>query len=445
MNEYHFKYQNNKGGLYFLSAILVPFLILLPSIFLLDYVPWVFWISVPLTIFLIVYCFREFHKKSHGNDTITVDSDGFTSKDYGRVRFSEIQSIPPYGALQAPPPSMRIRLNDGKKLVWQFNSNNPKAKDDVLTFTAFREVLLEHLKRQTQHTESPEPTTPQEPEKVPVAATEVIQQLERHKKRDINYKYLTIPFGFALAVLMFVRTCGEDMIREHKNKAFEGVRNTILNMETDYEDNVQEAIRVARTYARKFGPVFLFTNDPESKMEFIPDISKDPFAPEINVVGIRRAEDNKKLEAFIAHPDSVNYLLAVFNPSIGFSTVMQESIFSEADSAATVVYFAVYNPHESLPSKYGHTSDTTFHPIHYTSSIDIPKAGKLTEEVLKNMDFASVRAILQKYEGTYFYMAVKAQDGISPERFEELEKLVSTNFEAHGIHADQFQCLRFNE
>ena len=458
MNEYNFKYQNSKGGLHFLSGILVPFLLLLPSIFLLDYVPWIFWISVPLTIFLIVYCFREFHKKSNGNDTITVDNDGFTSKDYGRVRFSDIHSIPPYGALQAPPPSMRIRLHNGKKLVWQFNPDNPKAKDDVLTFTAFREVLLEHLKRQTQ-TEAPEypvrrtngaeamadSTTPQAPEKAPVAATEVIQQLERHKKRDINYKYVTIPFGFALAVLMFVRTCGEDMIREQKNKEFEGVRNTILSMETDYEDNVQEAIRTAKTYARKFGPVFLFTNDPRGKVEFIPDIPKDPFAPEINVVGIRRVEENKKLEAFIEHPDSVNYLLAVFNPSIGFSAIMQESIFSEADSTAAVVYFAVYNPAESLPPNYRYSSDTTFHPIQYTTSINIPIKGKLTKEVFENMDFASVRAILHEYKGTHFYMAVKAQDGIPPERFEELKKLVSTNFEAHGIHADQFQSMRFNE
>src|SRR5690606_13054444 len=100
MNEYNFKYQNNKGGLYFLSAILAPFLILFPSAFLTDYVPWIFWVSVPLTIFLVAYCFREFIKKSKGNDTIIVDDDGFTSKDYGRVRFGDIHSIPPYGALQ---------------------------------------------------------------------------------------------------------------------------------------------------------------------------------------------------------------------------------------------------------------------------------------------------------------------------------------------------------
>jgi len=459
MNEYHFKYQNTKGGKYFLLAIFGGMLTIPPSVFLLDYISWIFWISVPLTIFLIVYGLWKFHKTSRGTDVITVDSEGFTSKDYGRVLFSDIHSIPPFGALQAPPPSMRIRLNNGKKLVWQLNANNPKGKDDALIFTAFREVLLEHLKQQTQSA-SPEisvETTqgvdveaiadnPARPEsiKAPWVQAEVIEQLERHKKRDINYKYITIPIGAAFAILAFVRTCGEDMIREHKDKEFEGVRNMILHEETDYRDNVQEALRVAKTYARKFGPVYLLTNDPESRMEFIPDISKDSYTPEIQVFGLRRVEDNKKLEAYIAHPDSVGYLLMVSKPSLGFATIMQESVFSKADSTAAVVYFAVYNPYESLPSSFRKESDTTFRPIQYTSSIQIPKAGKLTGKLLENMDFASVRAILQQYKKTYFYMAVKEQDGITSERFEELKNLVIANFEEHDIPTDQFQSKRFN-
>jgi len=457
MEEYHFKYQNTKGGKYFLLGIFGSFLTIPPSIFLLDYVSWIFWISVPLTIFLMVYGLWKFHKASRGSDIITVDSEGFTSKDYGRVLFSDIHSIPPFGALQAPPPSMRIRLHNGKKLVWQLDANNPKAKDDVLTFTAFPEVLLEHLKQQAQSAPpeiSVETTqeveaiadNPVEPEplKAPTVQAEVVEQLERHKKRDINYKHITIPIGAAFVVLMFVRTCGEDMIREHKNKEFEGVRNMILHQETDYRDNIQEALRVAKTYARKFGPVYLFTNDPESKMEYLPNIKNDPYMPEIEVVGLRRVEDNKKLEAYIEHPDSIDYLLFVSKPSLGFSTVMQESVFSKADSTAAVVYFAVYNPYESLPTTFRNPSDTTFRPIQYTSSIQIPKTGKLTGKLLENMDFASIRAILQQYKKTYFYMAVKERDGITPERFEELKKLVTANFEEHEIATDQFQSKRFN-
>ncbi|RQP14033.1 MAG: hypothetical protein EAS52_18320, partial [Parapedobacter sp.] len=437
MNEYHFKYQNTKGGLYFLMAFLgTPFLIIFPSIFLLDYISWIFWITIPVGIGVSVYCFRKFVKTSRGNDIITVDSKGFTSKDYGRVLFSDIHSIPPFGVFQAPPPSMRIRLHNGKKLVWQLDANNPKGKDDALIFIAFREVLLEHLKQQTQMATPdvaetdinsiamPKPPTTPVPDETNTTTPHVIGQLEKHKKRDFSHKYITIPFASILAIMGFVRTCGTDMIREQKDKEFEGVRNMILNEEVDYEDNVRKALRVAKAYSKKFGTIYLFTNDPESKMEYLPNIKNDQYTPEIEVVGLRRVEDNKKLEAYIEQPDSIDYLLFVSKPSLGFSTIMQESVFSKADSTAAAVYFAVYNPYESLPTSFRNPSDTTFRPIQYTSSIQIPKVGKLTEKLLENMDFASIRAILQQYKKTYFYMAIKEQDGIPPERFEELKKLV---------------------
>ena len=265
MREYHFKYQNNNGGLYVLLAIFViPFLTIFSSFFLLDYVEWIFWITIPLGLAVIVYYVRKFIKKSRSKDTITVDSEGFTSIDYGRVDFSDIHSIPPFGLLQAAPPSMRIRLHNGKKLVWQFDSNNPKSKPDILIFTAFREVLLEHLKQQTHAApqEAAEAlvhgveddtkagsSTWAEPKIAPVVQSEVIEQLEMHKKRDINYKYITIPVGLVFGILMFARTCGTDLLREHKNKEFEGVRHAILSQETSYEENVKQAIGVAKTYA----------------------------------------------------------------------------------------------------------------------------------------------------------------------------------------------------
>lgn len=456
MKEYHFKYQNAKGGLYFILAIFGPFLIVLPSIFLLDSISWIFWINIPLIIFCIIYFLLKFHKASIGNDCITVDDEGFSSKDYGRVRYSDIHSIPPYGPLQAPPPSMRIRLHNGKKLVWQLNSSNPKAKDDVMTFIAFREAMLGHLRQQTE-TASPEDkilTTPEaewiansKAPQVPETTTaeEVIEQLESHKKRDFKYKYIAIPVASIFAILIFVRTCGVDMIREHKAKEFEGVRKMIMKEETNYIENVQKALSVAKAYTQKFGTIYLFTNDTQASAEYMPDIRKDPYLPEINVVGLRRTEDNKLLEKFIAHPDSVSYDLAIINRSMKFSALMSKSVFAEEDSTAAVVYFSVYNPHESLPSTFRQRSDTTFRPIRYLSSINIPKNGKLKKQLLENMDFASVRAILHEYENTYFYMAVKESDGISPERFEELKKLVSADFEDHGIDVDAFQSKRFNE
>src|SRR5690606_42019582 len=113
MEEYHFKYQNNKGGKYFLLAIFGGVLTIPPSVFLLDYISWIFWITIPLTIFLMVYGLWKFHKISRSNDIITVDIEGFTSKDYGRVSFSDIHSIPQFVAFQSPHPYLRHRLHTG--------------------------------------------------------------------------------------------------------------------------------------------------------------------------------------------------------------------------------------------------------------------------------------------------------------------------------------------
>lgn len=461
MTEYRFKYYNNKGILYFLMAVMgIPFLMLLLSFFLLDYISWIFWITVPVGVGLIVYSILKFTKASRGHDIITIDKEGFTSKDYGRVLFSEIHSIPPYGVLQAPPPSLRIKLNNGRKLVWQFNQENAKDKgEDALVFTAFRDVLFKHLKRQRQSVSSEvleeiakdsqieaDTDSLSLPKSVTASSAEVdiIEQLERHKKRDVNYKYLTVPIGLVVSVLFFVRTCGEDIIREHKDKELDGVRNIIQNEEVKYENNVKEALRVAKSYSKKFGPIYLYTNDSQAIAEFMPDIRKDPFQPEINMVGIRRMEDNKLLEKFIEHPDSVSYDLAILNQRMKFSAVMRRSLFAKEGSDALDVYFSAYNPTESLPSTLRKRSDTTFRPIRYSTSISIPKSGKLKKEVLENMDFASFRAILQQYKGTYVYMAVKQADGISYERFVELEKLVSANFESYGIDMSTFQSKQFN-
>ena len=76
-----------------------------------------------------------------------------------------------------------------------------------------------------------------------------------------------------------------------------------------------------------------------------------------------------------------------------FSAVMSRSLFAKEGSDALDVYFSAYNPTESLPSTLRKRSYTTFRPIRYSTSISIPRSGKLKKEVLENMDFASFRAI----------------------------------------------------
>ncbi|QIH34013.1 hypothetical protein [Sphingobacterium sp. DR205] len=450
MKEYTFKYQNNSGLLYLILVLIgIPLGIILPTVWLMNYVQWIFWPNIVLMLCLMGFGVWRFVKKSRATDTISLDENGFTSHSYGRVLYQDIHSIPPYGLLQAPPPSMRIKLNNGKKLVWLFNPDHPKSAADIIIFTAFREELLRHLGQQAVVLQNEHLKENIATSGVAVGSKQknnakaLVSQLEESKKRD--YKYIAIPISAVFALVMLIRTCGADFIQQQRDKEMAGFRDGILSIETDYENNVQKAKNVAAEYGLTFGPIFLWTNDPRATVVFSPDIPQDPYGAEIDVIGLRHVEDNKLLEQYIQHPDSVNYDLTVVNPAEKFYAVMNKSIFSRDDSLAIPIYLTVYNPKESLPTPFGQQAvDSTFRPIRYSTSIAMPRAGEPKSEILDNMDFASVRSILQKYKGTYFYMVAKEQDGLSAQQFEKIKMLVLTNFGKHGVDTGRFESRRYN-
>lgn len=449
MKQYTFKYQNSSGLLYLLLVLVgIPLVIMLLTVWLMDYVEWIFWPNMIIMVCLMGLGIWRFVKKSRAIDTISLDEEGFTSLSYGRILYQDIHSIPPYGPLQAPPPSMRIKLNNGKKLVWLFNPDHPKSAAEAIIFTAFRAELLHRLEQRALALQAEPPEENATASDVIVdnkhnnTAKALVSQLEESKKRD--YKYIAIPISAVFALVMLFRTCGADFIQQQRDRESAGFRDAILSMETTYENNVQRAKVVAEAYALTFGPVFLWTNDSQASVAFSPHISKDPYGAEINVIGLRHAEDNKLLEEYIRHPDSVGYDLTVINPSEKFQAVMSKSVFSEDDSLTMPIYLTVYNPKESLPTPFRqHAVDSTFRPIRYSTSIAVPRAGDPKEEIFDNMDFASVRSILQKYKGTYFYMAAKEQDGLPAQQFEKIKTLVLQDFKKHKINTNQFiskQC-----
>ncbi|REC63969.1 hypothetical protein DRF65_04530 [Chryseobacterium pennae] len=443
MKQFTFKYQNNKGGLYVLLAFFgIPLIVILLSTVLLDTIPWGVWIIIPLGIGAVIYCMARFIKISAETDTLVVDHEGFTSEKHGRIRYEDIHSIPPYNFLQAPPPSMRIKLNNGKKLVWQFNPRNQKSVNDIAVFTAFRDELFRNLEERAlqplqTHDENIEKNKLQE------KAARLVEQLQVSKKR--NYKYIVIPLSILSAVLILARTCGTEIIQNKRKEEARSLTRSMFQIESDYEKNFRQAQKVAADYSLKFGPVTLFTNDRGASVEFVPEIGGDPYIPKIEIMGLRRIEDNEILEKYIKHPDSVAYHLAVINKSEKFFAIMNKSIFNQDDGSGASVYLTVYNPHESFPPSNVQTSkDATFRPIEFSSSIDLPLKGDFTDKILENMDYAAVRSVLQKYKGTFFYMAAKELDGVSAERFQKLKEMIISDFEKHGISTETFLEQSFN-
>lgn len=439
MQEFSFRFQNTKGGGYFLLGILgVPAIMMVLSIWLMAYISWIFYISVPLMIGGIILCFRTFFRVSRGEEHIQVDARGFTSKAYGRVLYEDIEVIPPYGALQAPPPSMRIKLRGGKTIAWIFNPQNPKFKPDLETFALFREVLLTHLKAAGATPEggvseiqeiSPKTETPvTEPH-----SNKVVEQLEQHKKRDFKYKYVTIPASLILAVIALSRGCQEDFIQKKRAKDLAGLQDIVLSAEQRYQDNLEAAKALAAVYAQKFGPVYLYSNDPSAQMHFLPELKEDANLPEINVVGLRRTEANKQLQQFIHAPDSATFNLFLNNPDHKFMMLLEHSI----DSSTAKIYFALYNPQVTADSAQGGNQT-----IQQTFRRSLSRPGTL-EQVRKDRAYKTMLTILQSQPDTYFYMIVKQED-LNEDILEQLQKGIQQDFKDRGITSDLLYGRWFN-
>src|SRR5690606_29541620 len=140
--------------------------------------------------------------------------------------------------------------------------------------------------------------------------------------------------------------------------------------------------------------------------------------------GLDRTEEIKLLDKLIAHPDSFAYDLIVYNESIDYYIKLRPGVFSKVDSNSANIYFAVYHPEVPRNSRFRPDSDTTFMPLSYTSSVSVPRSGTISGSQFKNMNFSSVRALLQRHEGINFYMAAKASEGITESVFRQACELV---------------------
>ncbi|GAB3012164.1 hypothetical protein GCM10027051_13720 [Niabella terrae] len=448
MTEYKFTYYTGKGLPMFLKYLLGPFFVLLPlSMYLLQWISWIFWISIPLMILSIITGIRKLMRIVKAQDCIQLDDTGFDSAVFGRVSFTDIESIPPYNALQVPPPSMRIRLKNGRKIYWHFNNQDGRSSTDVAVFSAFRDQLFTKLSKQMEKSLVSAEAHPQADPVISTAISPlVVEQLQSHKKREINYKYIAIPFSLLLGILAVVRGCGEDWARERNQQSIQHIRNGMRLMEQEYQDNLAKSREVISDYSRRLGPVYLLTNDPDGALKYLPDI-REPYSVSstVSIAGFSHMEENEILEKVIARPDSFDYELVVYSEPINCMMKLQAGIFSAGDSSTAEIYLAAYNPDKEMESRLRSRMDSSFQPIQYTSSVAIPRTGKLNKRVFSNMSFASVRSLLQYYDGTYFYLALKGTAEVDERRFKEVCQLVLDDFKQGGIDTKDFRTGVFNQ
>lgn len=330
MHLFSFKFQHPSALRYVWLVVLAPIVCVVPAILLVED-------NVALIIASvfapIVIGFYLLFTKGKAQDEISLDNSGFTSAFFGRVQFNEIKAVKG-SSLFMDPPSIRIELNNGRKLTWRITSKGSiyNSVEDAETFLRFTAELSLKMDAWAPRAQVRQSTLSYE--KAPPS-----EQLRKVVKRN-RKPALAIPIGAAFALLALVRTCGKDWFkRDDINFA-----QIAAQQEEKYQSNIGEAKAVMSEYLKRQGAHFLYTNDTAARAELLPDINvSDP----TGIAAFRHTEANRELEAFIENPDSFR-IQTVIIAGDGSVKPMRGSILNMNDSADVQLFIRFYDPQQRI-------------------------------------------------------------------------------------------------
>lgn len=448
----------------FILAIVLSiglFILLMIMAVLIHKIYWITWLAVPIFIFIMVKLALSIKGKLDISDTIEVDHKGFTSSYYGRVLYADIDCIAPYNAFGPLPPSMRIKLKSGKTIVWLFQGRDLDQKN-VTPFVAFKDAMLDALSGYSAERQvNPGAPSHDRWDKKPISPGSTAEQaqspaeesvdmehrnqLKEALKRSRNRKlrYTAIPLSFGIALLGFVRTCGNDYIKKRNAKQAIMLRSAMANIELSYQEKLNQAKITAEIFTKKFGPVYAFSNDSNFKLQYLPEIS-DGYQPEAlkHVYGIGKTKDIENLDKYLAHPDSAKYALLMYHTPT--KEILRCNDYGQKDSLLPV-YLIAYNPKKIMAANPFDPYDSTKVALTYCTSINIPKNQQITRKVLKNWQYESARTKLIQHPGTFFYLIAATKDSIPRQAFDSVRKMIVADLEKHDIDTVGFKNYAFNE
>lgn len=446
MTSYSFRFQNNRSSKYAVFGFLTSCL-LVACILYLDFVN----VAVLLAAVFIplIAGFTLLIKRGKAADTITVDDTGFTSTYHGRVDFEDIAVISGFGLLGAPPPSIKMKLKSGKKLIWYLSPQKSiyNSSEDAQLFMEFTDALSMRI---TEFEAGQKQAPPAQPgaahvaNTIPVAenysdAPGLTEQLKEVSTRNKKKQWLAIPVGLAFSVLIFIRTCGTEYIQEKKDRE---ITEIFTGVTERYQDNVVRSRQVLESYVKTLGPIYFYSNDHSATVHLLPHIPEAPLSHAIPVLG--QASTNKHLEHFIEHPDSAEFK-TVIQTENGDLRVMEKSILNYGDSTNRMLYLRFYDPHKKVnPHPYQRQSEvdsSTFVAFDMTTAVLITNnrpAAENLEQATLNLRMMLAQA---QHSPTFkIYLSGAEKDSISAEIFDahalELKK------QLHNVGVDTSQFLR---
>lgn len=355
---FSFKFQSSLGAKYLVFGIAGFILLPMLSVFVFDDGRLIIG-CVIIAVILFGLGIFYFIKNSKGSDSITFEPDGFHSEFHGRVGFNEIDTIKGYGILGAPPPSMKMILKSGKKLIWYFSPTKSiyNTEEDVSTFFAFTDALeqkMQNWQKKDQGEIQSQIVLPKSAKPLPETPTEhPIAQLRKVKK-GFNRKPLIIPVAAIFGLLIFVRTCGEDFFEKKRNR---DVQKIFQNSEKSYQNNLKKLPHILDEYTPKLGAIYLFSNDLEIDVKLLPEITENRALSQVPVLS--RADLDRQMRHLIKYPDSAVFKTALIHSDSEIQ-FMRTSMMNYGDTSKVMLYLRFFDPERKInPLRMGKEIDSS--------------------------------------------------------------------------------------
>lgn len=451
-NSYEFVRVNRKAALYFLVGMVLMLLLFALSIVF----PKIsFNLMVVLGFIAVVIGLFIGIKKSKQKECITMDNDGFTSLVFGRVAYSDIRTIRMYNPWLATSLSMKMYLNNGKKLGWiiAVDQKEMVTNKDAIVFNLFLQDLQNKL--DTLRKKSPSQHT----HKTAVSSTfsdsdekSLASQLRTERQKASATKVWAIPVSFAFAILALARTCAPGIAKKLRNDP--DFSKLYAYQKRTFDIKTNTALKIATAQLHKNGSIFLYTNDPSANVQVLPNISSDDYTDEAlkKIPALQLVERNEQLQKFIDNPDSVGIVYVIktnrskayplyVNPNKHYlnfndSSGMPKMYFIAHDSALHVVPMGEQvTPRDSL----------LYPAFLFTNSFVVDPR----QSMMENLESAAP-AIKMMFANAHFrptfnlYFLGSAKDGITPEMMQSITQTINKKASKSQMDTTTFVLRRYN-
>lgn len=458
MRTFEFKFQNNKSSKYIGYGLLGLFATMTLSLSLTEVFQWksslpaLFIASLLLGIGSLAYGIWKFSKLAKSADRIVLKDEGFDSEFHGYILFSDIESISGFGLLGAAPPSMKIRLRSGKKIVWYLTptTSSFNTEEDAEIFKAFTVALGDRLAAYERivNATSERSLADKEPEAKVETVSETdtdtgkLSEQVREVTKKHNRAIWTVPVGLVFAVLAFTRTCGEDYF---KNKRDKEVQQIFINSDIRFDQLVEESKEILDHYVPSLGAIYLYSNDKDIDVKLMPDLPENTL---LNATPtLARAAQSKHLRKLIKHPDSTDFLTLLIHPDQNIQP-MTKSRLNRLDSTNTWLYLRFFDAHKQInpnPHQKADVDSTTFVPMDIRTGIAIYEDQSIRQSLDNAMIGLRMMLAQAKHSKTFnIYLTGAEKDQVSEELFHQVKNELQALLQDVGVDTSTFRSNVFN-